>query len=495
MTPAQQKIKHWRENPVAFVVDNFGVEPDEWQVDALMAFADPARQRLSLQACAGPGKSAVLAWCGLNFISCYAATGEHPNAAAVSITGDNLRDNLWKEFAKWIERSPFLSSAFKHNADRIVSIDHPKTWFISARSFPKTANDEEMGRTLSGLHSRYILYLIDESGDIKPSIQKSAEQGLSRCAWGKILQAGNPTSHDGMLYAAATAQRHLWHVTRITGDPDDPKRSPRINIDWAREQIRLYGRDDPWVMAYILGQFPPSSINALLSLEEAEAAADRHLREDQYSFAQKRMGIDAARFGDDPWVIFPRQGLAAFTPVIMRGPRSHDVAARVAKGKADWGSEVEFFDGTGGYASGAVDCMMQGGHTPIEVQFSGKPDDPRYFNKRSEIGFRLANWVRRGGAVPRIPNLITAMTGLTYTFVNGKFRLEEKERFKERFGFSPNEFDALALTFSWAEMPAATNHPRLLPESARVVTADTQESARRGPEPRLTVLRDGDPFA
>jgi hypothetical protein len=54
-------------------------------------------------------------------------------------------------------------------------------------------------------------------------------------------------------------------VVSITADPDDPKRTPRVDIEWAREQIKLYGRENPWVMAYILGLFPPGSINALLS--------------------------------------------------------------------------------------------------------------------------------------------------------------------------------------------------------------------------------------
>ena len=31
---AVANIKHWRSNPVDFVKDNFGVEPDIWQVRA-----------------------------------------------------------------------------------------------------------------------------------------------------------------------------------------------------------------------------------------------------------------------------------------------------------------------------------------------------------------------------------------------------------------------------------------------------------------------------
>lgn len=453
MTPGQARIKRWRDDPVYFVQSEFRVEPDKWQVEALREFADLAKQRISLQACAGPGKTAVLAWCGWNFLSCYGSKGEHPNGAAVAITSDNLKDNLWKELAVWHGRSEFLKHAFTWTKERIFAKDHPETWFLSARSWPKTADPEEQGRTLSGLHSQFVLYLIDESGDIPIPILRSAEQGLSNCTWGKIMQAGNPTSQTGILYHASVSQRHMWKVIPITGDPDDPNRSTRISIEWAREQIKLYGRDNPWVMAYILGQFPNAAINSLLTVEEVNASMHRHLTTDKYDWSQKRLGIDAARFGFDPWVIFPRQGLAAFRPVVMMGPRSEEVAARVAKAKADWGSEMEFFDDTGGYASGAIDSMIVAGHSPIPVNFSGKATDPRFYNKRSEMAFQCANWIKKGGAMPNMPEIVKEFVAPKYWFDKGKFRLEDKGQIVKRLNHSTNFLDSLGLTFAVVDMP------------------------------------------
>jgi phage terminase large subunit len=452
---ARLQLKTWRENPVRFVYDNFGVEPDAWQRRALEAFADPAQHRISLQACAGPGKSAVLAWCGWNFLSCYGDRDEHPKGAAVSVTQDNLKDNLWPEFAKWQGRSPFLMRTFQWTKERIFSREFPASWFISARSWSKTANPEEQGRTLSGLHSKYIIALVDESGDIPVAVLKAGEQALSTGpVFGKMMQAGNPTSLDGMLYAAATKLRAQWLVIRITGDPEDPERSPRIDQAWARKQIEIYGRDDPWVKPYILGQFPDASINALIGVDEVEAAMRRHLRKDEFDFAQKRLGIDAARFGDDKWVIFPRQGLAAFRPVELRHVRTHDVAARVIAAKTKWKAEREYFDDTGGYAAGVIDAMIQSGYSPMPVNFAGKAIDPRFYNKRAEMLWECAQWVKRGGALPMIPDLVTEMTAHTYTFRAGKLIIIEKDQVKELIGRSPNHFDALALTFAEPATPA-----------------------------------------
>ena len=450
---AAAQTKEWRRNPVKFVFDNFGVDPDPWQRKVLNDFADPEQRRVAMQSCAGPGKSAVEAWCGWNFLACYGDKGEHPNGVAVSVTADNLKDNLWKELAKWHDRSEYLKHFFTWTKERIFAKQHASTWFMSARSWSKTADGESQGRTLSGLHASYVLYLVDESGEINPSVARSAEQGLSNCRWGKIVQAGNPTSHDGMLYQAATKQREKWALTRVTGDPDDPERSTRIDLQWAKDQIAEYGRDNPWVMAYILGLFPPSSMNALLGPNDMEAAMNRHLKEDDYAFSQKRMGIDAARFGDDPWVIFPRQGLAAFMPVEMRHPRSEEVAARVALGKNRWGCEAEFFDGTGGFAAGAIDAYRLAGFNPYEVNFSGKADDPRYFNKRSEMLFRVAEWVKRGGSLPNLPVLVKEFTTPKFWFEKGKFRVEEKEQIYKRLRHSTNFFDGLGLTMATADSP------------------------------------------
>jgi hypothetical protein len=441
-----------------FVTECLKVTPDLWQIEALEALgsADKNKSRISLQACAGPGKSSCLAWAALWFLSCMGSKGEHPKGAVVAITRDNLKDNIFPEISKWLNRSEFLKFSLEWTKERVFAKDHPETWFLSARSWSKTANEDEQGRTLSGLHSKYVLYIIDESGEVPVSVLKAAEQGMSNCEWGKIVQAGNPTSLEGMLYAAATTLREKWHVISITGDPDDPKRSPRIDIEWAREQIGKYGRSDPWVMSYILGKFPPSSINALLSLDEVDIAMKRNLRPDQFQFAQKRLGIDCARFGMDANVIFPRQGLFAGRPVELRGDRTEVIAARAMQAKMRWGSEIEFVDGTGGYGAGVIDAMLQGGGNPLEINFSGKAIDPRYFNKRSEIYFLMAEWVKRGGHLPNIPQLRKELPSITYTFHNGKFRVEEKEQIKKRLGFSPDYSDALCLTFSLPEMPAAS---------------------------------------
>lgn len=459
---AATAIRTWRENPIAFVQQQFGIEPDAWQAEVLQAFPDPSKPRISMQACAGPGKTAVEAWCIWNFLTCYAEKGEHPKGAGVSITGDNLDQNLWPELAKWQGRSEFLSHAFTWSKTRIVANDHPETWFFAARSWPKSATPDEQGKTLAGLHAKYVLFVIDESGAIPTTVLRAAEQTLSSCGWGKILQGGNTISLEGMLYAAATTLAHQWFIVRVTGDPDDPKRSPRIDKAWAQQQIDTYGRQNPWVLSYILGQFPPSSLNSLLGPEEVHAAMARELPPESYRWAQARLGVDVARFGDDRTVIFPRQGRRAFNPQVLRHGRdsavSTDIATAVLAKRAEFQTQATIMDATGGWAAGARDVLVAAdpNHPPVNVQFHTQGFDARYKNRRAEMWFQLAEWVKSGGWLPKIPELVGELSAPTYTFVNGKFQLEPKDQIKARLGRSPDLADALALTFGLPELLPAS---------------------------------------
>ena len=459
MSSASDKIRIWREQPVKFVRDQFKVEPDLWQIDALEAFAskDPSKFRIVMAACAGPGKSAVLAWCALNFMLCYAEKGEHPKAIAVSVSFDNLKTGLWSEIAHWLKKSELLSSCFTWTQTKLFENNNHETWAMYARSFPQGADTDTIGKTLSGIHAKYVLFLIDESGAIPAAIAKTADQALGETLQrhggvGKILTAGNPISTDGLLYHACKAEN--WYNIRITADPDDPRRTPRVSKEWAQEQIDIYGREDPWIQSYLLGLFPTAAINTLLSLDEVEQAMNRHVIASDYAFSQKRLGVDVAREGLDSTVIFPRQGLAAYQYVQMRNATGPEVSARIAMAKKRWDSEVEFIDNTGGFGSSVIDHMITAGFNPIAVHFSEKATDPVYYNKRAEIWMEMAKWIKRGGALPKCERLKKELCAPTYSHKKGRLILEDKAQIKKRLGFSPDIGDALALTFSLPDQPA-----------------------------------------
>lgn len=454
VSAARQRLKLWRGDPLRFVLDNFGVEPDEWQRDALALLVGEANQnrKLCLKACTGPGKSAVLAWIGWHRLACFASKGEHPKGAALSITADNLKDNLWAELAKWQARSSFLSAAFTWTKERIYANDHQETWFLSARSFAKDADAEAIGRALSGLHSKYPFILLDETGEMPVAVGRAAQQIFTGApADALIAQAGNPTSINGLLYESCGSGG--WDVITITADPDDPKRTPRVSVDHAQEMISEYGRDNPWVMATILGLFPPSGFSSLIGINDIEAAQARHYRPEEFASAPVILGVDVARQGDDQSVIARRQGVALYPLRSMRIPDTVQVSAQVSIERDKHNADAVFVDETGGYGAGVVDDLRRRGYSPIGVQFGGSPIDARYYDKRSEMLFLACEWIKSGGALPPDAELKAELLALRYAFHKDKFRVVPKDIIKKEFGRSPDKADALALTFAFPVAP------------------------------------------
>ncbi len=441
---AQANIRRWREHPSQMVQDLFEVRPDPWQEEVLEAF--PHQQRVAMKACAGPGKTSVLSWLGWNFL----LTRPHPICGATSISGANLKMGLKTEFARWHAKSAILQQLFEQTTAEIFAKDHHKTWKLEFRTWQSDADAVQIGSSLAGIHAPYVLWLLDETGDYPEAIMPVVEGIFAgNPIEAHIVQAGNPTKLGGPLYRAWTTARKLWYCVEITADPDDPKRTSRVSVDYARQQIEQYGRENPWVLVSIFGKFPPASLNALIGPDEVEAAMKRYYREFEIGNAPKVLGVDVAREGDDASIMFPRQGIQAYTPEIRRNVTSTEGAGWVARKWAEWGADACFVDATGGFGAGWIDQLVQLGRAPFGVQYASEAHNKsRYFNKRTEMYFDAIEWIKRGGALPPCPELTAALTQTTYSFKGDRLLLEPKEIIKVKLGYSPDHADAFVQTFA-----------------------------------------------
>lgn len=472
------------------VREEFQAEPDAWQAEALSLF--PHSPRLAFKACKGPGKTAVLAWIILNFM----ATREKCRIGATSITEGNINANLWPEVAKWQSRSPFCSAMFAWSKTALVHRQHPADWFAQVRGWPKQADQDQQSNALAGLHADYVMWILDESGGMPQSVMVAAEAIFLSGIEQHVVQAGNPTHTTGPLYRACTTDRAHWAVVTITGDPMRPDRSPRMNLAECQKLIDSYGRDNPWVMVNVLGEFPPSSINSLLGVEDVNRAMARHLNADAYNFMQKRLGVDVARFGDDRTVIFPRQGLASFRPLVMRNKKTTEIAARVMVAGNRWAGKsgswpLVFVDDTGHWGHGVLDNLEDAGIACHAINYAGKAINPRYKNRRAEMWMDGAEAIKNGAALPPIDELIPELTEPTYTFVNGVFQLEEKDLIKARLGRSPDLADAYMQTYALPDLPGEVME-RLRAHGPRQTTLHGDDPYDEGVG---RTEHDGDPYA
>lgn len=475
-------IERWRLDPVAFVIEVFGpgyesahgapLVLDGWQKNFLQALVGPKR-RVAAKACKGPGKTAALAWAGWWFLT----TRQHPKGAATSITGDNLDDGLWTELAMWQSYSPLLIALFEHKSESIESRDHPKTWFLSKRTFRQDADKTKQAETLAGLHAAAIFLLLDEVGSYPDGVFGAADaifnvEGVD----GLIAAAGNATSIDGPLYKICTEDADKWHVEEITGDPEDPNRSSRLDMNEARAAIAKHGREDPVVMVNWLGKFPPRSGNRLLGPDDISLAERRNPPARLWHQEAKVWGLDVAGEGLDPddAVLYPRQGPVAFTPRTWRNKKTDDLADEVAtlyqeavrdeeRGKGQ--APLKIFVDRTGLGRGTYDRLrsLLGNDLIIGVDFGSRAsDETQYDDKATEMYCLLSEWVRDCGALPSgRPNLRRDLTSRAINTVTtkGKTRrkIESKKLLKKRGLPSPDEGDALALTFAAPVFPRRMN--------------------------------------
>lgn len=212
-----------------------------------------------------------------------------------------------------------------------------------------------------------------------------------------------------------------------------------------------------------LCDFNAAADDNLISIETVRAAAARHYPERDYINAPCILGVDVARFGSDSTVIFRRQGLVAFPPIVIHGLDNMAVADRVAIQIAQHKPAQVFIDA--GEGTGVIDRLRQMRFTVTEVYFGGKgPRKDIFENRRMEMWWEMKQWLDQGGAIPPDERLQSDLAAPTYGFTSrGTKILEPKDKIKERIGRSPDMADALALTF------AAPVPPQLASSVARML--------------------------
>lgn len=446
LTPQMEGLKRWAEEPHTFVRQCLRATPDPWQERELKEI--PKHQRIAIAGSKGCAKTAFESW----VIWWTLATQPHCQVACTSINGAQLRSALWKELAKWHSCSPLLQELFTWTPEMIRRKTHPATWFAEARTWNQSADPYTQAQALAGVHGKRVLFVIDEAGGVPTALLSTADAVLSTWQPGhqlRVLIGGNTTTQAGALYQAMTKERLLWRCVRVTSDPDDPDRTPRVSAEWARQQIQTHGRDNPWVKINIFAEFPDTAVGKLLALSDLEAAQERKVDED---FGEALvLGVDVGLV-TDACVIYPRRGRLLYPPKVLRGASTITIAGEVVKCAREWSALAVFVD-AGGPGIGVVDQLRALGQDCVPVYFGGGADEAnRYANKRIEMHARLAEWVKEGGAIDPhtsaelVQDLLEPEVGWN---LKGQQIMEPKDDVKARLGRSPDWGDGAALTFAY----------------------------------------------
>lgn len=437
--------------------------PDTWQIEVMDYVAQqmvstPEPIRVAVASGHGPGKSTLMAWLILWFMS----TKPHPQIPVTASTATQLTTKTWRELAKW-HGLALNKHWFTWTATRFYHNLFPETWYASAIPWSK-----DKAQSWAGTHAEHVLVGYDEASTIANEVWEVTDGAMSTpgAMW---IALGNPEQATGRFRDCFGRFRALWHTWQI--DSRTAKQTNKVEI---ARQIAAYGEDSDFVRVRWLGKFPRQGPTQFISEALVELAQGRE--PEGYEAAPKILGVDVARFGNNETVLLLRQGAAILKCEGMRGLRTDQVADIVASWLLeDRTIQVAFIDSVG-IGAGVVDQLWRLGHRERVIGVSSGergtellPDTstPKYFNLRAQMWGHVKDWLEdEGGCLPaHLVQLGQDLVAPQFAYAREQqIQLERKEDMEERGVASPDYGDALAYTFA---RPVAPPVVKPLPKPAR----------------------------
>jgi hypothetical protein len=474
-----QDIGEWlasvSSDPVRFVMEGFewgrgelakSQGPEEWQLWALQQIKEgltiPGRPvRLAVSSGHGIGKSTVAAWVTLWAMCTAADTRGTITASSEAMLYTRLR----AELRVWFRRFK-AAEYFEMSATALTSKDpeHTQTWRIDLQPWSETRPE-----TFAGLHNkgRRILLVFDESSAIAEPVWQTCEavatDADAEVVW---LALGNPLHPQGHFKDIFDKYQDTWK-TRHVSSLDVSFTNKAEFARWARD----YGEDSDFYRTRVLGEFPKVGSDQFISPAAVDAAMSREL--DPSHSDPLVLGIDVARFGSDSSVLFARKGrdCRSIPPLIFKGISLDRLEDHVVSFCNQHPVQEIFVDG-GGVGGGLVDHLRRRNYLVHDVQFGSRADQMidgvKYANKRAEIWGLMRNALKYL-CLPNSPTLKEELCAPEYTFsrTSDAIQLESKDMLRKRLQASPDQADALAVTFGaevatlpalsdWVEKPGVT---------------------------------------
>lgn len=411
--------------------------------------ADPATRhqplRIAVASGHGIGKSAQMGMLSNWAMSCWSDA----KVLVTSNTGDQLTTKTSPEIGLWFRRS-ITSHWFTPSTMSIKSKDprHESSWRLDFVTW--SDNNTE---AFAGLHNegRIIVLLFDEASGISDKVWEVALGAMTDentvIIW---IAFGNPTQNTGMFRECFRRFKHRWVSRHI-----DSRTVEGTNKQYLQQIVDDYGEDSDEAKVRVRGLFPSQSVSQFISEDSIRAAMKREVYTDLTDVLI--LGVDVARFGDDSSFIVARRGndLKSIPPIKLDKVDTMQLAGRVKEESDRLNADAVFID-EGGIGAGVVDrCHQLGMRNVVGVNFGGAADRviqglPKCKNKRSQMWATMRMAIDSGLALRYHEPLVTEMSSPLFSYdENNAIQLEKKQDMKKRGVPSPDESDAIALTYAY----------------------------------------------
>ncbi len=345
----------------------------------------------------GTGKTHIAAALALWF---YHAFG--PNAIVITTASSQLqvRNVLWSKIRKM-----FFESGGRIEGtclETMIKSGYPE-WYIIGFATRGETTDFSATR-FHGFHAPYVLVIIDEATAVDDDIWEGAE-GIVLSKNNRILALGNPTDPTSAFRKRCSNPNWHWVRMDCRDHPnvihDDPDIIPggAVTREWIEGKLLEYGGESsPGFKAKVTGEWPDSSIDAVIPLQWIDAANTRwsewrlgggHETDGKGVF----LGLDVAREGGD-YTVLSKCGDGVLQPEILYAGRDTDATFDMLKNKIqELGARMLVLDdtGVGGGVTDRLRRAQRDGEVPgkesfriVPVNFSENANNEERFHRRKD---------------------------------------------------------------------------------------------------------------
>ena len=404
---------------------------------------------ISIMSGNGTGKDAWSSITLLWFMMCF------PQAygLATANSAKQLRNVLWREINKWMKnskhpdmklRETILEQYFEWQAEKIFWKESGgKDWFVEAVTINTNMSEDEQAESIAGRHEKHMIIVVDEASGIAPSVFNKLEATMTSPVNIMIL-IFNPTRSKG--YAVESQNSSDWIGLRWNAEEVVQEgRTDLITSEHIQRLEEKYGRDSNPFRIRVLGLPPLADSDTLIPYDWIMDAVGREFVLLPTMPAIKGVDVGA---GGDKSVILTRKG-----PLVVKITRQNTsdtmiLVSKVTSEIADEEPNAVFIDVIG-IGKGVYDRLREITNKVFPVDVRRTSRNAERFNKmRDELWWKVREEFEKGTiSIPNDLDLIDQLAMMKYDTETGKIKVESKKQLKTRGEDSPDEADALCLTY------------------------------------------------
>lgn len=495
---AEALFNSWRNDWNKFIKEALGVTLDEEQRKIVTAVQ--LNKLVSVRSGTARGKDFVAACIAVSFLYLTPRWNrkgeliENTKVALTAPTDRQVKNIMMPEISRLFNRAKKRGFVLPGKLNAYDIRTDNEEWFLTGFKA-----DEHNHEAWSGFHAVNTMFVVTEATGISDDTYTAIEgnlQGNSR-----LVLVFNPNTTVG--YAARSQKSERWkrfRLNSLTAPNVVEKRiviPGQVDFDWVKDKIEHWCEpiredevmesendfhfDGQWFRPTdlfrkkVLGEFPKVDEDVLIPQSWIELAQERWKSYKLESHNDAILGVDVAGMGRDCTVKCYRFGnyVEKFSKHNSGGKADHMRVCGeiISELKLHSGYSVSIDtigEGAGVYSRCVEVCGESNGRldadTIVSCKYSegakDKSDNPlkditgeyEFANMRAYLFWAVRDWLNPDNGyeamLPPGGSFSEEATEIKWSFNSaGRIIIEPKEDIKERLGYSPDEFDALANTF------------------------------------------------